>query len=270
MNDSLASAAFETLSVTIGERRARVASIEISRPDARNALNAQVRGELQQAIPLAESAPDVRVLVLTGDPQGNAFVAGADVTEFTDRDQFEQRRVSRRPRVYETVAGATVPVVARINGHALGGGCELAQACDVRIAVRGVKFGQPEIDLGLMPGGGATQRLVDLVGEGHALRLILSGEMIDASEAKEIGLVEEIHEESAFDERVYDLAATIASKSPVALELAKTAVRAGANMSRRDGLDYEAELFTSLFDTADVEEGLDAFFENREPEFTGE
>ncbi|MFC7198671.1 enoyl-CoA hydratase/isomerase family protein [Halospeciosus flavus] len=267
---SLADADYETLDVEVGERAERVATVTISRPDARNALNATVRSELKDAVSAAEEDPAVRVLVLTGDDEGGAFVAGADVTEFGDRDQFEQRRVSRRPRVYEMVAEATLPVVARINGHALGGGCELAQACDVRIAKADAKLGQPEINLGLIPGGGGTQRLADLVGEGQALKLILSGELLDAEEAADVGLVEEVHDEDAFDERVYDFAETVAAKSPIALELAKEAVRSGSRMGRREGLDYEAELFTSLFDTADLQGGLDAFFEGREPEFRGE
>lgn len=267
---SLADHSFETLHVDVGGGAEHVATVTIDRPDARNALNGEVRTELKSAVTTAEDDDDVRVLVLTGNAEGGAFVAGADVTEFEERDQFEQRRVSRRPRVYETVAEATIPVIAAINGHALGGGCELAQACDVRIAKRGGKLGQPEINLGLIPGGGGTQRLPDLVGEGQALKLILSGELIDADEAKDIGLVEEVHDEDDFEERVYELAGAMAAKSPLALELAKESVRAGSRMGRREGLDYEAELFTSLFDTQDLQEGLDAFFESREPEFTGE
>lgn len=270
MSDSLAARSFETLRVDVGGDAERVATVTIDRPDARNALNGEVRTELKEAVKAAEDDDGVRVLVLTGNAEGGAFVAGADVTEFGDRDQFEQRRVSRRPRVYETVADATLPVIAAINGHALGGGCELAQACDIRIAKRGGKFGQPEINLGLIPGGGGTQRLPDLVGEGQALKLILSGELVDADEAREMGLVEEVHDEGEFEERVYDLAGGIAEKSPLALELAKESVRAGSRMGRREGLDYESELFTSLFDTEDLQEGLDAFFEDREPEFTGE
>lgn len=248
---------------------ARVGTVTIERPDARNALNATVREELQAAVDAAEDDDDVRVLVLTGSEEGGAFIAGADITEFRERDHVEQREISQRPRVYEAFADADLPVIAAINGHCLGGGCEVAQACDVRIAKDGAKLGQPEINLGIIPGGGGTQRLPDLVGEGQALKLILSGELIDATEAKEIGLVEEVHGKGDFEDRVYELAGTIAEKSPLALRHAKEAVRAGSRMGRDEGLDYEIELFSSLFGTHDMQEGIDAFFEDREPEFEG-
>lgn len=210
----------------IGEHAEEVATIAIERPDARNALNRQVRTELKDAVNAADQDDNVRVLVLTGGEGSGAFVAGADVTEFQDRGLVEQREASERPRVYETVDDASIPVIARINGHALGGGCELAQACDVRIAEAGAKLGQPEINLGLIPGGG-TQRLARLVGEGQAMRLVLSGELIDAAEAKEIGLVDEL------DDGVYDLASSMAEKSPIALKFAKKAVKASSRITVR-------------------------------------
>ncbi|WP_049922519.1 enoyl-CoA hydratase/isomerase family protein [Halopiger djelfimassiliensis] len=261
---------YDVLSVAVGDHADRVATVAIERPDARNALNGQVRSELKDAVAAAEADDDVRVLVLTGGEDSGAFVAGADVTEFRDRGLVEQREASDRPRVYETVDDASIPVIARINGHALGGGCELAQACDVRIAAAGAKLGQPEINLGLIPGGGGTQRLTRLVGEGQAMRLVLSGELIDATEARSIGLVDEVYEEDALDEGVYDLASSMAEKSPIALEFAKNAVKAGSRMGLEEGLQYESELFVQLFATDDKDEGIDAFLEGREPEFTGE
>ncbi|WP_265109844.1 enoyl-CoA hydratase/isomerase family protein [Halosolutus halophilus] len=261
---------YDVLSVEVGEHADRVATIAIERPDARNALNGQVRAELKDAVNAADEDDDVRVLVLTGGEGSGAFVAGADVTEFQDRGPVEQRRASERPRVYETVDDATIPVIARINGHALGGGCELAQACDVRIAAAGAKLGQPEINLGLIPGGGGTQRLARLVGEGQAMRLILSGELIDAAEAKEIGLVDAVYDEDDLDDGVYDLASSMAEKSPIALEFAKNAIKAGSRMGLEEGLEYESELFVQLFATADKDEGIEAFLEGRDPEFTGE
>ncbi|ELY89472.1 enoyl-CoA hydratase/isomerase [Natrialba hulunbeirensis JCM 10989] len=260
----------ELVSVSVGEHAEKVATIAIERPDARNALNGQVRTELKEAVAAAEDDDAVRVLVLTGGEGSGAFVAGADVTEFKDRSLVEQREASERPRVYETVDDASIPVIARINGHALGGGCELAQACDVRIASEGSKLGQPEINLGLIPGGGGTQRLARLVGEGQAMRLILSGELIDAQEAHEIGLVDEVYDADDLDEGVYDLAESMAAKSPIALEFAKDAVKAGSRMGLEEGLDYESELFVQLFATKDKDEGIEAFLEKREPEFTGE
>jgi enoyl-CoA hydratase len=259
----------DLLSVEVGEHADRVATVAINRPDARNALNAQVRREVKAAVAAAEADDDVRVLVLTGGEGSGAFVAGADVTEFKDRSLVEQREASTRPRIYETVDDVSIPVIARINGHALGGGCELAQACDVRIAAEGAKLGQPEINLGLIPGGGGTQRLARLVGEGQAMRLVLSGELIDAAEAAEIGLVDEVCDEDDLDEAVYDLAESMAEKSPIALEFGKKAVKAGSRMGLEEGLAYESELFVQLFATEDKDEGIGAFLEKREPEFEG-
>ncbi|XVH33309.1 enoyl-CoA hydratase/isomerase family protein (plasmid) [Haloferacaceae archaeon DSL9] len=261
---------YDLLSVDVGGHAENVATIAIDRPDARNALNERVRTELKDAVGAADADDDVRVLVLTGGEGSGAFVAGADVTEFENRGLVEQRRASERPRVYETVDDASLPVIARINGHALGGGCELAQACDVRVARAGVKLGQPEINLGLIPGGGGTQRLTRLVGEGQAMRLVLSGELVDAEEAKEIGLVDEVCDETDLDDGVYDLAASMAEKSPIALEFAKKAVKAGSRMGLEEGLAYESELFVQLFATEDKDEGISAFLNGREPKFTGE
>ena len=259
----------ETVEVSVGERAEGVATITLSRPDARNALNARLRSELKSVLDAVEDADEARVVVLTGSDEAKAFVAGADVKELRERDALEQREASKRPRVYEYVDDLEKPVIARINGHALGGGCELAQACDVRIASEYAKLGQPEINLGIMPGGGGTQRLTRLVGEGHAMRLILSGEIIDAEEAKEIGLVDEVHDHDELDDRVYELAGMMAAKSPLALELAKDAIKASSRMGLDAGIDYEAELFAQLFSSADKNEGIDAFFEDREPEWTG-
>ena len=260
----------ETVHASVGDRIPGVATVTIDRPDARNALNAQVRAELKDVM-AAVADSDVRVVVLTGADEAKAFVAGADVSEFRDRDALTQREFSKRPRVYEVVDDLPQPVIGRINGHALGGGCELAQACDVRIAHERAKIGQPEINLGIMPGGGGTQRLPRLVGEGQAMRLILSGELIDAEEAREIGLVDGVCADSeALDEEVYGLAESMAKKSPVALEFAKQAVKASSRMGLEQGIEYEAELFAQLFATADKNEGIDAFFEERDPEWQGQ
>ena len=254
---------------TLGERGDGVATVTIDRPDARNALNETVRAELQAAFDaVADSA--ARVVVLTGSEAAGAFVAGADVTELRERSAVEQREASRPPRVYEAVADCPVPVIARVNGHALGGGCELAQACDVRIASREAKLGQPEITLGLVPDGGGTQRLPRLVGSGEALRLILSGESIDAGEAAEIGLVEEAVPPGALDATVNAFARRVASHSPLAVRRATQAVRAAEEKPLRDGLAYERELFVGLLDSHDANEGIDAFLDDREPEWRGE
>ncbi|MDR9382448.1 MAG: enoyl-CoA hydratase-related protein [Natronomonas sp.] len=261
-------AGFETVSASVSDRIKGVATVTISRPEARNALSAKVRSELSAILDAIEDDDDVRVVVITGDPEGKAFVAGADVTEFRDRDALEQRNVSTGPRIYERLADLPKPVIARINGHALGGGCELAMACDVRIALDVAKLGQPEINLGIIPGGGGTQRLPRLVGEGHAMRLILSGELINAEEAAEIGLVDEVYPETELDDQIDDLAEAMATKSAVAAEFAKTAVQASSTMSLDEGIAYEAELFSQLFSTDDKNEGIDAFLEKRDPEWS--
>ncbi|WP_129116192.1 enoyl-CoA hydratase/isomerase family protein [Halegenticoccus tardaugens] len=263
--ETVFAADYETICVDRGDG---VTTITIDRPDARNALNATVRDELSTVLPAVE-ASDSRVVVITGSAECNAFVAGADVNELRERGMLEQRRASERPRVYEVVAEMKTPVVAHINGHALGGGLELATACDIRIAQSGAKLGQPEINLGLIPGGGGTQRLPRLVGEGQAMKLVLSGELVDAEEAAGIGLVDEVCAPDEIEERVGALTESIAAKSPVALEFAKESVRAASRMGLDEGIDYEAELFVQLFATEDKNEGIDAFFEGRDPQWKG-
>ncbi|SFB67618.1 short chain enoyl-CoA hydratase [Halobiforma haloterrestris] len=264
-----AAADCETVRATVGDRVAGVATVTMYRPDARNALNGQLREELQTVLEAIEDS-EVRVVVLTGADEAKAFVAGADVGELRERNALEQREASKRPRVYEVVDELRQPVIARLNGHALGGGCELATACDVRIAHERAKVGQPEITLGIMPGGGGTQRLPRLVGEGQAMRLILSGDLIEVEEAREIGLVDIVCDsDDDLDEAVYGLAESMAANSPVALEFAKEAVKAGSRMDLESGIEYEAELFAQLFATEDKNEGIDAFFEDREPEWQG-
>ncbi|MGM0605160.1 MAG: enoyl-CoA hydratase/isomerase family protein [Halobacteriota archaeon] len=253
----------------LGDRGGGIATVTIDRPDARNALNATVRSELTSLIEAAGGDDRVTVVVLTGSADASAFVAGADVRELRDRSPQQQRAVSELPRVYETVASCDVPVIARVNGHALGGGCELALACDVRIAREDAKLGQPEISLGLIPGGGGTQRLTNLVGPGQARRLVLSGELIDGREAARIGLVERAVPASNLDDAVDGLATSIAAKSPLALARALEALRAGSELPIDDGLKYERELFVSLFDSHDMREGIDAFLEDRTPEWRG-
>lgn len=264
--EALASS-LEATNLEVGQRVDGVATVTIDRPDARNALNTQVRDELKRTMTVLDDDDGVRVVVLTGSDEAKAFVAGADVGDLRDRGPLEQREAGARPRVYETVADVEVPVIARINGHALGGGCELAQACDIRIASEYAKLGQPEVTLGLMPGGGATQRLPRLIGTGQAMRLILSGELVDADEAARIGLVEESVPHDELDDRVYELAGRIAENGPLAVRLARRAVAAAGEMPLGQGIEYEAELFNLLFASDDKNEGIDAFFEDREPDW---
>lgn len=254
----------EYVDVEVGNRIADVATVTLKRPDARNALNSQLRSELKSVLAEIENQP-IKVVVLTGSDDAKAFVAGADVTEFRERTFLEQREASKRPRVYECVENLRQPVIARVNGHALGGGCELIQACDVRVAHQRAKIGQPEINLGIMPGGGGTQRLPRLVGRGRASELVLTGKLLSAEEACEIGLVDHVHDSESFDDAVYDLAGDMAKKSAIALEYGKKALRASHQMPLPQGIEFEAELFAQLCATEDMNEGIDAFFEDRDP-----
>ena len=261
-----AAAHAELIDVDVDGRAAGVTTVVVDRPEKRNALNAQVRSELKSVLGAVE-ASDARVVVLTGSDEAKAFVAGADVGELRERDAETQRAHMGFPRVYEAVEELRQPVIARLNGHALGGGCELALACDVRIAREDAKFGQPEISLGLIPGGGATQRLPRLVGVDKAMELVLSGVLVDGAEAARIGLVTDAVPPEGLDDRVYDLAEAMAAHSPTALDYAKRAVRSAETLTLDEGLANERELFVELFDTGAKDEGIDAFLEDREPDW---
>jgi enoyl-CoA hydratase len=250
------------------ERDGAVAILTVDRPEKRNALNAAVRRELIAALDELRDDADVRVLVLTGAGE-KAFVAGADIGEFAERTPLEQRAAMTGRRVFDEIAAYPKPVIAMINGFALGGGCELALACDLRIAADTARLGQPEINLGIIPGGGGTQRLPRVVGTGQAMRLVLTGEIIDAAEALRIGLVDLVHPAAGLRERTLELARAMAAKSPVALQMAKSAVRAASEMPMAAGLAYETELFATCFASDDKREGVAAFLEKRPASFTG-
>ncbi|CAN5682040.1 enoyl-CoA hydratase-related protein [soil metagenome] len=256
---------YETLQV---EAIGSVTIVTIDRPEKRNALNGVVRRELLEEVGRLASDASVRVIVLTGAGD-RAFVAGADIGEFAERTPLQQRAAMESPRVFEAIATCSKPVIAMINGFALGGGCELALACDLRIASDSARLGQPEINLGIIPGGGGTQRLPRVVGTGQAMRLILTAEIIDAAEAIRIGLVDLVFPADQLRDRVLEIAGKMAERSPVALAMAKAAVRAAAEMPLSAGLDYEKELFVTCFASEDRAEGIAAFFEKRPPVFRG-
>ncbi|HEV2148193.1 MAG TPA: enoyl-CoA hydratase-related protein [Longimicrobiaceae bacterium] len=255
---------YETILVDID---GAVATVTVNRPEKRNALNSHVRGDVVTALDFLREEESVRVVVFTGAGE-KAFVAGADIGEFAQRTPLEQRAAMTGRRVFDEIAAFPKPTIAMINGFCLGGGCELALACDVRIASDGARLGQPEINLGIIPGGGGTQRLPRVVGTGQAMRLILSGEIIDAAEALRIGLVDVVHPAAELRERTMGFARGMAAKSPVALQMAKAAVRAAAEMPLSAGLAYETELFVTCFGSDDKREGVAAFLEKRPAEFT--
>lgn len=254
--------------VVLREDDGRVAVLTINRPDKMNALNQEVRNTVLEHLEAIETDDSIGAVVITGQGE-KAFIAGADIGEFDGRSPFDQREAMASPRIFDVMATFPKPVIAMINGFCLGGGCELASSCDLRIASDNAKFGQPEIKLGLIPGGGGTQRLPRLVGMGQAMRLILSGDMIPAAEAKEIGLVEMVVAPEELRETTMELAAKIASMSPLTLSVAKQALRASERLGIEDGLPYERDLFCLCFSTEDMAEGVDAFLDKRKPEWKG-
>jgi enoyl-CoA hydratase len=247
---------------------AGVGILTVNRPDKRNALNATVRAELVRALDQLRIDDGVRVVVITGAGD-KAFIAGADIGEFAERTPIEQRASMVERNIFDEIAGFPKPIIAMINGFALGGGCEVALACDVRVAARSARLGQPEIKLGIIPGGGGTQRLPRLVGLGQTMRMVLTGELIDAQEAARIGLVDVLVEDAELRPRTMEIASAMAAHSPLSLRLAKQAVRAAQEMPLSAGIAYERELFITAFGSNDKAEGIAAFLEKRPPGFTG-
>jgi len=254
--------------LVLRERIGAVEVLTLNRPDKRNALNTPLREELVRALDALAEDSTVRAIVITGAGE-KAFVAGADITEFAGRDVAEQVAAMQGRRVYDVVAAVECPVIAAINGVCLGGGLELALACDIRIASSGARFGQPEVNLGLIPGGGATQRLPRVIGLGAALRLLLTGDLVDAAEALRVGLVEEITDPAGCLPRAIAVAERIALNSPVAVAAAKRAAAAALGLPLAAGLDLERAAFLACFGADDRAEGIAAFLEKRSPRFPG-
>lgn len=250
------------------EIRGRTAMVTMNRPEKRNALDGQMRCAFLGIMDKLNRDGNVRAIVITGAGD-KAFIAGADISEFEGRAPVDQWRVMKLPTVFDAIERSPKPVIAAVNGFCLGGGMELALACDIRISSSTARFGQPEVNLGIIPGGGGTQRLPRIVGLGAALKLILSGELIDAAEALRLRLVEEVVEPGQLIERALAIAETIASKSPVAVAAAKEATRAAFNLSLDDGLKLETSLFQLCFSSEDKAEGVRAFLEKRAANFTG-
>ena len=254
--------------VILKETEGRVAILTINRPDKLNALNQEVRDRMLELLDEIEHDDSIGVVVLTGAGE-KSFIAGADIGEFEGRSPFDQREAMKSPRIFDVAATFPKPVIAMVNGFCLGGGCELAMSCDMRIASEKARFGQPEIKLGLIPGGGGTQRLPRLVGLGHAMRLTLTGEMIGAAEAERIGLVEMVVPHEELRAKTLELASKIAAMSPLTVHVTKQAIRASQRMSIDEGIAYERDLFCLCFSTEDKEEGVAAFLGKRAPEWKG-
>jgi enoyl-CoA hydratase len=256
---------FELLLIETADR---IATVTINRPDKLNALNGAVLSELAQAMSALASDDAVGAIIITG--AGRSFVAGADIGEIASAPAAALEAFSRRGQeIFRAIERSRKPVIAAVNGFALGGGCELALACHVRVASTKAKFGLPEVKLGLIPGYGGTQRLPRLVGRGPALRLILSGETIDGAEAYRLGLADVLAEPEALMASARAFASGVLTNGPVAVARALEAVDAGLDRALDDGLVFEARLFGSLGDTRDMREGTQAFIEKRAAEFRG-
>lgn len=241
--------------------------LTISRVEAMNALNKEVLNSLKELFEKAREDEEVKGVILTGEGE-KAFVAGADIKEFSNYTPFQALEMSQfGQELFSKIENFPKPVLAAVNGFALGGGCELAMACHIRIASKNAKFGQPEVSLGIIPGYGGTQRLPRLIGLGRALELILTGKMIDAEEALRIGLVNKVVEQNELIEETKKILKQIIEKAPLAIELALKTIISGKEMELEDGLKLEASNFACLFSTEDMKEGVSAFIEKRKAVF---
>jgi enoyl-CoA hydratase len=253
---------YEILKIAVADG---IATATISRPQALNALNTRFFQEMDDFIAALAARDDVRVLIVTGE--GKAFVAGADIAEMSGKTQHQGTEFSKKGQAtFRSLELLDKPVIAAVNGFALGGGCELALACDIRIASAKAKFGQPEVSLGLIPGYAATQRLPRLIGLGNALTLLLSAEMVGAEDALRMGLVQKVVEPEQLMTAATDLARLIASKGPRAVKLIKRVARQGALLDFESGCALEAEKFGTLFENEGAE-GMKAFLEKRPPKW---
>ena len=266
---NVSSTAALTLANVLYEKKGAIAYVTVNRPKVLNALNTPTWKDLRTAFEDARDDTAVRGVILTGAGD-KAFIAGADISELAHVAAFEAEQSSRfGQEVLDLIENLGKPVVAAINGFALGGGCEAAMACTIRIAVDTAQFGQPEVKLGLVPGGGGTQRMPRLIGKGRALQLILSGEMISAQEAYRIGLVNEIVPAAGLVTRAEAILKKIASNAPIAVKFALEAANKGMETSQGEGLLLEASYFGLCAATEDKKEGTAAFLEKRPPQFRG-
>jgi enoyl-CoA hydratase/carnithine racemase len=258
-----------TLANILYEKKDAVAYVTVNRPRVLNALNTPTWTDLRTAFEDAQKDAAVRGVILTG-AGSKAFIAGADIGELARVTAYEAEQSSRfGQEVLDLIENLGKPVIAAVNGFALGGGCETAMACTIRIAVESAKFGQPEVTLGLVPGGGGTQRLPRLVGKGRALQLILSGEMVTAQEAYRIGLVNEIVADADLIARAESILKKIAANAPIAVKFSLEAVNKGLQTSQDEGLLLEASYFGLCAATEDKKEGTSAFLEKRAARFNG-
>ena len=256
------------MSTLIIETENNICTITINRPDKLNALNKDVFNDLEKAIDDIASDPNVKSVIITGAGP-KAFVAGADITEFSGLDKSQAMALAKRGQdVFFKIENCNKPIVAAVNGFALGGGCELAMACHFRVASDNAKFGQPEVNLGLIPGYGGTQRLVQHIGKGKAMELLLSAQMIDANESRELGLVNYVTSPDTLLEHTKKILTLVNGKAPLAVAGCIRAANAVFD-EKKDGYAEEIAEFGNCFDTADMKEGTTAFLEKRKAVFSG-
>ena len=256
---------FKNLLLNINEH---IAVLTLNRPDKLNALNHETLTELQQALELLKNETNIFVVIITGSGE-KAFVAGADISEINRLNMLEGKKFAEFGQsVFSMIEKFDKPVIAAVNGFALGGGCELALSCHIRLASENAKFGQPEVNLGIIPGYGGTQRLTRLINSGRAAEMILTADMIDSSEALRIGLVNKVYPQSELQSKAFDMASKIASKGQQAIRLALKAIKVVDEVSSREGQNIEATLFALCCGTEDFKEGTQAFLEKRKPTFT--
>jgi enoyl-CoA hydratase len=249
------------------ESKGALTILKINRPDKLNALNADTINELHDAFTAFKSNDSIKAIILSGSGE-KAFVAGADIAELNKLDMISGKTFAEKGQsVFNLIESMDKPVIAAVNGFALGGGCELALACHIRIASENARFGQPEVNLGVIPGYGGTQRLARLINPGRAMEYILTGDMIDSSEALRLGIVNHIYPQAELLARAEDMANKIISKAHHAVRLAIKAVTATKEISQREGLNYEASLFALCCGTDDFKEGTSAFLEKRKADF---
>jgi len=255
---------YETIAVS---KEDAIGVITLNRPAALNALNTKMVTELLSALESFEKDDRIRCLVIAGNE--SAFSAGADINEMAGMTAVDMAKTGHFFPLWDRVGRYPKPIVGAVSGFVLGGGLELAMSCDILIASETTKLGQPEINIGVIPGGGGTQRLTRSVGKSKAMEMILTGKMIGAEEAKALGLVSRVVPKEAFLSEAKKVAAEVASKSPLAIKFAKQSINKAFEMGLSQGLDFERELFYLLFASEDKEEGMKAFQEKRKPEFKG-
>jgi enoyl-CoA hydratase len=250
----------------IVEKDGAIAVVTLNRPQALNALSYALVKDLSLAMQELDQESDVRVIIVTGGEK--VFAAGADIKEMAERGPFDER-IQERLAYRDKINRISKPVIAAVNGFALGGGCELAMSCDIIVAAESARFGQPEVNLGIIPGSGGTQRLTHVLGKHRAMELVLTGDVLNAADAERLGLVNRVVPAELCLEEAKNIAKRIAAKPQLAIKAAKEAVLKSANTGLDEGLDFERKSFYLLFASEDRTEGMKAFLEKRKPEFTG-